>query len=63
MIVNILNLQTGLILNLSSLGELPAVIDFKPFDRDAGEHSFTVIANSTIGETANYTYTFYVQRM
>ena len=40
-------------------GELPAVVDFRTFDCDPGEHTLTIIANSTFGETANYTYTFY----
>jgi hypothetical protein len=46
-----------------STGELPAVIDFEPFDVRPGEHSFIVIANSTLREVANYTYTFYVNGM
>ena len=44
-------------------GELPVIIDFTRFDHDPGEHNFTVVANSTIGEVANYTYTFYATSM
>ena len=42
------------------LGELPVTIDFSPFDRSPGDHSITIVANSTLGEVANFTNTFYV---
>ena len=34
------------------------IVDFTRFDRDPGSHNITVVANSTAGELAEWTYTF-----
>ena len=36
------------------IGELPVTIDFSPFDRAPGDHNFTIVANSTLGEIAEF---------
>ena len=43
------------------IGELPVTIDLARYDRDSGNHNITIIANSTGGEVADYTYTFLIQ--
>ena len=42
------------------IGELPVIIDFNPFDRAPGNHNITIVANSTLGEMAEFTTTFFV---
>ena len=42
------------------VGELPVTINFNPFDRAPGDHNFTIVANSTLGEIAEFTTTFNV---
>jgi hypothetical protein len=42
------------------IGELPATIDFNLFDRAPGNHNITIVANSTLGEMADFTSTFFV---
>ena len=42
------------------IGELPVTIDFNPFDRAPGDHNITIVANSTLGEMAEFTSTFFV---
>ena len=39
-------------------GTLPLTIDLSRFEHDPGEHSVTVMANSTLGEQAEYTHFF-----
>ena len=39
-------------------GSLPVTIDLPRFDHDPGEHNFTVVANSTLGERAEFTHLF-----
>ena len=41
-------------------GELPVIVDFTRFDRDSGYHNITIVANSTNGELAEWTYKFEV---
>ena len=41
-------------------GTLPVAIDFVHYDHDSGYHNITIIANSTMGEVADYTYVFFV---
>ena len=41
-------------------GELPVIIDFTRFDHDSGYHNITIVANSTNGELAEWTYKFEV---
>ena len=43
-----------------TIGELPVTIDFNPFDSAPGDHNFTIVANSTLGEIAEFTTTFFV---
>ena len=43
------------------VGELPVTIDFARFDHNSGSHNVTIIANSTLGETDDFTHTFIVQ--
>ena len=42
-------------------GELPITIDIARYDRDPGTHNITVIANSTLQQTADNTLSFIVQ--
>ena len=42
------------------IGELPVTIDFNRFDRAPGDHNITIVANSTLGEMAEFTSTFFV---
>ena len=51
---------SGFKLFLDSIGELPATIDFNRFDRAPGIHNITIIANSTMGEMAEFTTVFFV---
>ena len=45
---------------LMSPGELPATIDLARFDQDPGLHKFIVVADSTIGEVAEFIHSYTV---
>ena len=49
-----------LMCNINSIGELPVTIDFKRFDCAPGIHNITIVANSTMGEMAEFTNIFFV---
>jgi hypothetical protein len=53
--------QLIIILQHVHVGELPVTIDLVSYDRDSGNHSITIFANSMRKEMANYTYTFIIQ--
>ena len=42
------------------IGELPVTIDVNPYDRAPGNHNITIVANSALGEMADFTSTFFV---
>ena len=43
------------------IGELPVTIDVNPYDRAPGNHNITIVANSALGEMADFTNTFLFQ--
>ena len=43
------------------VGELPVAIDFARYDSNPGSHNITIVANSTLGETDDFTHTFLVE--
>ena len=44
-------------------GNLPVTLDVARFDHDPGVHNFSILANSTLGETADFGFSFNVPSM
>ena len=45
------------------IGELPIIVDYTHYDDNGGYHNITVVANSTIGESAVFIDTVLLDRM